>query len=109
MLSEDGLGRFCRVDNNNRNIPQLDLIDVTKLLCPESILFRCIGSNAPQISYQGEASRAPHFRDPCLTANNFIQEYINEGKGDCRDEGGLHGVPLAECQDSTSNGHLVRW
>ena len=54
ILTEQHLRRRSRVDHDDGNIAQLNLINGTKLLRPSPILFRGVYSDLGQISNQGK-------------------------------------------------------
>jgi hypothetical protein len=93
-------GRRSRVNHNDRNVPQLDLIHGTKLFCPPSILLGSIGPDLPYISNDGKATRTLEACKPGIVPLNLSEKDVEENIE--KDEVGQSRKWVLSCESSNT-------
>jgi hypothetical protein len=71
-------GRRSRINHNYWNIPQLDLIHGTELLCPSSILLGSICPDLPYISNDWKATGTLEAGKPSIVPLNLSEKDVEE-------------------------------
>lgn len=89
ILTKQHLGRRSRVDHDDRDIPQLNLIHGTKLLRPRTILLRRVDPDLGQISNQWKAGRALQTLDSGRRPNELVENDIEQRGQDSGDSEGM--------------------
>lgn len=79
ILTEENFRSCRRVYNHDRYVSELDLIDVSPLLCPLAILFSCIDSNLSNVANEGYTGRTFQSWYTCLCSYIFIGDDVGNG------------------------------
>lgn len=82
ILTEKHFCRRSRVDHDDGDVPQLNLIHGAVLFRPEAILLRGIFANLGQVSNQRQSARTLHTLDAGGITNELIKDDIEDGGED---------------------------
>jgi hypothetical protein len=82
ILTEKYFCRRSRVDHDDGDVPQLDLINGAVLFRPEAILLGGICANLGQVSNQRQSARTLHTLDAGGITNELVKDDIEDGGED---------------------------
>lgn len=79
MLAKDVSCSASRVDDDDGDIAQLDLVHLAKLLGPLSVLVGGVDANVPKVPNDRQARGTFHVADSSIVADDLIDEEVDDG------------------------------
>lgn len=99
ICAKDRPGCGGRVDNDDRDVAEHDLVDVTILLRPLAVPFGSVDANVPDIANQWQPAWPLHVGEAQIVSDDLVDEEVDQEEGEEAGDQVLDRIPLDPLRD----------